>query len=226
MRYPTAPDVLRRHRLILLGLAVGSLLVASVAYSLQVRRPPAPSGKAQVVAAEPREPASTVAVSPVADLAPLRPTSHPEVFARRVADALFAWDTAALVNRADHVERLVAVGDPTGESVPGLVSDLRNYLPSQEAWIELAKYRTVQSLAIESVVIPTLWADAQAQAGDELLPGTSAFTLHGTRHRSGLWEDEPVSSVHDVAFTIFFVCAPAYPECHLLRLSMLDKPLD
>ena len=48
----------------------------------------------------------------------------------------------------------------------------------------------------------------------------------GTRHRSGIWEGEPVSSEHDVAFTVFLVCAPAYHECHLLRLSMLDKPLD
>ena len=41
-----------------------------------------------------------------------------------------------------------------------------------------------------------------------------------------MWEGEPVASEHDVAFTVFIVCGPSYPECHLLRLSMLDKPLD
>ncbi|WP_262852275.1 ParB N-terminal domain-containing protein [Mumia quercus] len=37
---------------------------------------------------------------------------------------------------------------------------------------------------------------------------------------------EPVASEHTVAFTVFIVCGPSYPECHLLRLSLLDKPLD
>jgi len=226
MRYPTTPEVLRRRHLILLGLAVGSLLIAFVAYSLQVRRSPIPPSTANVTVAEPRELTPTVSVSPVADLAPLRPTSDPEAFARLAADALFDWNTATLIDRADHIERLVAVGDPTGESSPGLVSDLDNYFPTHEAWVELTEYKTAQWLSIESVVTPTLWAEAEAQAGDELLPGTSAFTIHGTRHRSGLWEGEPVASEHDVAFTIFFVCPPSYAECHLLRLSMLDKPLD
>ena len=105
------------------------------------------------------------------------------------------------------------------------MSDLDNYLPTQDAWVELTKYETRQWLTVDSVTTPTKWAEAEAQAGDELLPGTTALTIHGTRHRSGIWEGEPVSSEHDVAFTVFLVCAPSYPECHLLRLSMLDKPL-
>ena len=227
MRYPTTPEVLRRRRLIILGLVVSSLLIAFVTYSVQVRRSPIPSSTAKVISAEPRELTPTISsISPTADLAPLRPISDPEAFARVVADALFEWNTATLVDRADHIERLVAVGDPTGESSPGLVSDLDNYLPIQEAWVELAEYKTAQWLSIESVVTPTLWAVAETQAGDELLPGTTAFTVRGIRHRSGLWENEPVTSEHDVAFTVFIVCAPSYDECHLLRLSMLDKPLD
>ncbi len=73
---------------------------------------------------------------------------------------------------------------------------------------------------------PTKWVEAVTQAGDQLLPGTTALTIHGTRHRSGVWEGEPAASEHDVAFTIFMVCGPSYPECHLLRLSMPDKPLE
>ena len=73
---------------------------------------------------------------------------------------------------------------------------------------------------------PTKWPEAEAQAGDALLPGTTAFTIEGVRHRTGIWEDAPVSSEHDVSFTVFVVCGPSYPECHLLRLSMLDNPLE
>lgn len=226
MRYSTTPEVLCRRHLIILGLVVGSLLIAVVTYVAQVRRSAAPPSTAKVATSEPRELTPTISVAPVANLAPLRPTSDPEAFARLVAGALFEWNTTTLIGRAEHIERLAAVADPTGESSPGLVSDLDNYLPIQEAWVELAKYETAQWLSIETVVTPTLWAEAETQAGDELLPGTTAFTIHGTRHRSGLWENKPVTSEHGVAFTVFIVCPPSFTECHLLRLSMLDKPLD
>ena len=186
------------------------------------RRAPATPARTQTASARPwlrpdRRPSTVPA---------LQPTSDSETFARQVAEALFEWDTATLITRTDHVEQLVAVADPTGESTPGLVSDLDNYLPTQDAWVELAQYETRQWLSIDSVAAPTMWAEAETQAGDELLPGTTAFTIHGTRHRTGIWEGEPVASEHQVAFTVFIVCGPSYPECHLLRLSMLDKPLD
>jgi hypothetical protein len=226
MRYPTSSEVVRRRHLILAGLALGTVLVALVIYSLQARRSPATPSTTGVAPGTPRETTSKSSVYPVSDLAPLRPTGDPESFARLVADAIFEWNTATLVGRADHVEQLVAVSDPTGESSPGLVSDLDNYLPTEEAWAELAQYETAQWLSIESVVTPTLWDEAEAQAGNELLPGTTAFTIDGTRHRSGLWENQPVASAHEVAFTVFIVCAPSYAHCRLLRLSRLDEPLD
>lgn len=225
MLYPTTPDDLRRRRLIVAGVATALLLIALVTYAVLVHRahsPSATSTKAQA----PVELTEVHDVPPVTELPELRRTSDPETFARQVAEAIFAWDTATLVSRTNHIEQLVEVADPTGESTPGLVSDLHNYLPTQDAWTELTKYETRQWLTVDSVTTPTKWAEAEAQAGDELLPGTTALTIHGTRHRSGIWEGEPVSSEHDVAFTVFLVCAPAYPECHLLRLSMLDKPLD
>ena len=43
--------------------------------------------------------------------------------------------------------------------------------------------------------------------------------------RTGVWNGQPVTSEHPVAFTVFVVCAPTYPTCHLLRLSQLDNPL-
>lgn len=226
MRYPTSSDVVRRRHLILAGLALGTVLVALVTYSLQPRRSPATPSTTGVAPATPRAMTSESSAYPVSELAPLRPTGDPETFARLVADAVFEWNTATLVGRADHVDRLVAVSDPTGESSPGLVSDLDNYLPTEEAWAELAQYETAQWLSIESVVTPTLWDEAEAQAGNELLPGTTALTIEGTLHRSGLWENQPVTSAHGVAFTVFVVCAPSYAHCRLLRLSMIDEPLD
>ena len=107
-----------------------------------------------------------------------------------------------------------------------LFADIGNYLPTPDAWVDLAQYETRQWLTLDSVSVPSKWAEAQTQAGDELLPGTTAYTIHGTRHRTGIWEGEPVSTEHEVAFTVFIVCGPAYPTCHLLRLSELDNPLD
>ncbi|WP_237089432.1 hypothetical protein [Nocardioides dokdonensis] len=123
-------------------------------------------------------------------------------------------------------EQLVSVADPTGESSAGLVADIANYLPTDQIWIELRKYETRQWIEVVSATVPDLWATAEAQAGDELLPGTTAFTIRGTRHREGVWEGEDVASQHEVAFTVFIVCAPTYPKCHLLRLSRLDDPLE
>ncbi|WP_340537641.1 hypothetical protein [Nocardioides sp. GXZ039] len=160
-------------------------------------------------------------------LRPLTPTTDPETFARRVAAGLFDWDTTSATSRNTYVERLVAVGDPSGESTPGLVADIAGYLPNDEAWRQLRSYSTRQRIELDSLSVPTLWEQALAEAGpDGFAPGTTAYTVTGVRHRAGIWESEPVASSHDVAFTVFIVCGPTYPECHLLRLSRLDEPLD
>lgn len=226
MLYPTNSDELRRRRIIVAGIATVVLLIAFVTYAVLVHRSHSSTTTPKTTEQDTVE-LTPVDTNPVVtELPALRLTSDPETFARQVAEAIFAWDTATLLTRTDHIEQLVTVADPTGESTPGLVSDLDNYLPTQDAWVELATYETRQWLSIDSVMTPTKWAEAQAQAGDELLPGTTALTIRGTRHRWGLWEGEPVASEHSVAFTVFIVCGPSYPECHLLRLSLLDKPLD
>ena len=226
MLYSTTADDLRRRRILVLGVAIALLLIAFITYAVLVRSSHSSSTAPAGQTTTPDSSASVETKAPVVDLAALHPTSDPGTFARQVAEALFTWDTATLLTRTDHVEQLVAVADPTGESTPGLVADLGNYLPTQDAWVELAQYETRQWLSIDGATTPSKWAEAEAQAGDELLPGTAAFTIHGTRHRSGIWEDAPVASEHNVAFTVFIVCGPSYPECHLLRLSILDKPLD
>ncbi|NLD76227.1 MAG: hypothetical protein GX643_06135 [Acidimicrobiales bacterium] len=232
MRYPsTTAEVLRRRRVIVAAATITLLLVAGVTYAVLLHR----TSASHVAPADPSalSIASPTIASPAAGTArpdtvlpALPPTSDPEAFARQVAEAIFAWDTTSLLTRTDHIEQLVAVADPSGASTPGLVFDLDTYLPTQAAWVELARYQTRQWLAIDAVTTPGTWATAQAQAGDQLLPGTTARTIHGTRHRAGIWEGRPVASDHDVAFTIFIVCQPSYPQCRLLRLSILDKPLD
>lgn len=160
-------------------------------------------------------------------LPPLSPTADPETFARRVAAGLFDWDTASATSRNAYIERLVAVGDPSGESTPGLVADITGYLPNDEAWRQLRAYSTRQRIEVDSLSVPTLWEQALREAGpDGFAPGTTAYTVTGVRQRAGIWESEPVTSSHDVAFTVFIVCGPTYTECHLLRLSRLDEPLD
>jgi hypothetical protein len=215
------------NRLIVASVAITLLVIAVIAYTALVHRstptPPPTRAESATTAGAVGMAAPT---GPVAELAPLTPDTDPKTFARQAAEAIFTWNTSALVGRANHLARLVAVADPTGESTAGLVSDLDNYLPAQDAWVDLMRYETRQWLAIDSVTTPTAWADAVAQARDDLLPGTTALTIRGTRHRSGIWEGVPVRSEHDVAFTVFIVCGPSYPECHLLRLSRLDQPLE
>ncbi|WP_141013073.1 hypothetical protein [Nocardioides sambongensis] len=227
MLYSRTPDDLRQRRLIVAGITTALLLIAVVTYAVLVHQGHhAPSPSRPETQSDSVEPAPVEEATRATRLPALRPTSDPESFARQVAEALFAWDTATLVGRDDHIEQLIRLGDPTGESTVGLLADLGNYLPTRDAWVELTKYATRQWLSLDTVSIPTKWAEAQAQAGDALLPGTTAYTIHGTRHRTGVWAGEPVSSEHAVAFTVFIVCGPSYPKCHLLRISELDNPLD
>lgn len=153
-------------------------------------------------------------------------SSDPETFARRVAAALFEWDTATGWMPLDYAAVLLGVGDPSGIEQAGLASDVANYLPSRPQWLELRRQATRQHLSIESVVVPQAWEQAlkEAQPG-QLAPGTHALTIKGTRHRAGVWNGTEVTSEHDVSFTVFIVCAPSYPTCHLLRLSQLNNPL-
>ena len=227
MLYSTTPEVLRRRRLVVAGIATALLLIAFVTYTVLVHRAHSHTSAVSNPAAAAPAPGGRTPVARVATELPKLPrTSDPEAFARDVAEALFEWDTATMITRADHIERLVTVGDPTGESTAGLLSDIGGYLPTDEAWRDLAKYETRQWLTIDTVSTPNKWAEVEAQAGDTLLPGTTALTINGVRHRAGVWDGDPVSSQYDVAFTVFIVCGPSYPECHLLRLSVLDKPLD
>lgn len=157
---------------------------------------------------------------------PVERSADPETFARNVATALFEWDTASGLMALDYTSAILDVGDPTGAEQTGLASDVATYLPTREAWTQLRQHSTSQHLVIDEAYIPQAWEDALAQAQPgQITEGTVAYTITGTRHRDGTWNDEPVTSEHEVSFTVFIVCAPAYETCHLLRLSELDNPL-
>ena len=228
MLYSTShEDGPRRRRILVAAAAAIALLVAASTYAVLSRdnssSPVASISKPGMLG----PPETAPDLGPTNGALPeLAPTAGPESFARLVAHAIFDWDTTVAVPPAAYTSRLVAVADPIGESSPGLVADVATYLPTEGAWSQLRTYATRQWLTVETIVVPNLWSQAEAEAGpDGLLPGTTAYTITGIRHRSGVWEDEPVTSAHGVAFTVFIVCAPSYADCHLLRLSRLDDPL-
>lgn len=226
---PTSDPDLRRRRLIVVTITSGLLLAAVITYMLLTREDGAsPPPTDPRTASEP-----TMPVGPAAQpddgtgtLPELPPVTDPKVFAELVAHAIFDWDTTALAPRATYLERIAAIADPTGEESPGLISDVDAYLPPETIWVDLREYETRQWIEIESVEVPSEWDTALEQGGSTLAPGTAAYTITGIRHRDGIWDDKPVASQHDVAFTVFIVCAPTYDACRLLRLSLLDEPLE
>lgn len=224
---PALTDAQDRRRLVAVVAVIAIIVLAAIgAYGL-LAGPRTPDERPDIDR-RPLPPA--VSVAPDGTLTPVLPTvresADPETFARNVAITLFAWDTSSGFMPLDYTSVILAVGDPSGGEQAGLASDVAAYLPTRTAWLDLRQYATTQHLSIDRVFVPEAWATAveQAQPG-QLAEGTVAYTIEGTRHRSGVWNGEPVESAHPVAFTVFFVCAPAYETCRLLRLSELDNPL-
>ncbi|WP_137802917.1 hypothetical protein [Kocuria sp. 2SI] len=239
MKTPDAPvdprTRARRIALIAGGLAA-LLLVATGLYGLILgpEPPDDPTPPPGPTASSPAGPSATPG-----RLATIPPSADPEDFARTVAETLFAWDTASGLMPLDYSAVILDVGDPSGTEQAGLASDVAAYLPSRDAWTDLRQYATRQHLSITSAYVPDAWDDALAQAQPGQLPdGATAITIEGTRHRTGVWNGEDVTSEHPVSFTIFLVCPPpATPtpsaqtddtgqaSCYVARLSELDNPL-
>lgn len=216
----------RRARLAL-GVALGCLLVGCTAYGFLITATKSPRTAAPVTAstgtlAVPPQPPPAAGGAPT----PIDPTQDAADFVIAVTRAIFDWDTTGPVGLAEIKGRLLVVADPTGHETPGLVGDLAGYLPNGPTWDFLAQYSTRQWIEIRDVAEPAQWPPALAAAGqDAPAPGVAAWTVTGIRHRAGVWQGEPVRHQFDVAFTVFVVCEPSYPTCHLLRVSQLDNPL-
>lgn len=225
--YPDSPS--RRKRLIITLVVTGLLILTLAAVGIYglVTGPKSENALPPTTPTTPSAPAAAAAGDdPEATQLPSLPkTNDPEVYVRAVAVALFDWDTFTLLTPADHRGVLIEDADPTGTETPGLLTDLDGYFPSVTTWRDLAEYRTQQHLEIEEVFVPDLWADAVTASGGQIADGTHAYTVEGIRHREGVWYDDPVTSKHPVAFTVFVSCEPVFDRCHLLRLSELDNPL-
>ncbi|WP_345802191.1 hypothetical protein AAIB33_03585 [Microbacterium sp. AZCO] len=152
-------------------------------------------------------------------------TADGERFARDAADALMTWDTTAF-EMTDYAQVIVDAGDPSGYETAALASDVRTYYPTADAWAQLRTYGTRQWLTIDGVFVPASWDDALSQAAEgDLLAGTIAYTISGTRHRAGVVGTDAQETSRPIAFTLFIACEPSFDECHLLRLSEVDNPL-
>lgn len=152
-------------------------------------------------------------------------TSDPVLYARAVAEALFAWDTASGLLPTDYTAPVLADVDPSGEEVAGLLADVPTFVPTTEQWLALADMEVAQTLRISRAAVPESWPWALEQSRGQLRAGTSAVTITGIRSRTGVWDRKPVQEMSEVSFTVFVACPPAFSRCHVLRLSQLDNPL-
>jgi hypothetical protein len=216
-----------RHRLMVavIGSALALLVLAAVGILGLLRGPEATSRPEQRATREPASPWSSGAGDQESSRKPqpVLQTPDADVFVRAVARSLFKWDTRGDSGPSDWAQRIVNVA--AADEAPAVASDVRTYLPNDEMWSRLRTYGTRQWLDISSVTAPETWPAALAQATSGQIPADAvAYTVAGTRHRSGSWGSEPVRSERPVTFTVFAVCPPA-EICALLRLSQLGKPL-
>lgn len=228
MANPARPGHRRLTLLLAVGFAALTALVGVGVYGLLLA--PDPTTPAPAPAGDPRGP---VDLSPEPDstasspsLPPILSTADAAAFARAAAHALIDWDTATPFEPSDYAQVIIDAGDPSGTETAALASDVRSYLPTADAWAKLRAYGTRQWLTIEDAVIPASWNEALNQAADsQLLPGTIAYTLTGTRHRAGTVGTQAQETSRPVSFTLFIACEPSFEECRLLRLSEVDNPL-
>lgn len=224
-----------RRRTMLIAVIVGGLililLIGVGMYGLI--RGPQPTAPDDTAPSD--QPTVTAPVVEPAAPEPVIALGGAEEFAVAVAEALFTWDTSSGYGPADYAQMLAGV---TADSeADAAASDVRAYLPTPKAWAQLRIHQTRQWLTIDTIEIPAAWEEAVAQAAPGQIPdGAAAYTITGTRHRTGYWGTDPVTTTHPVAFTVFPTCtpernpapAPAEPitdTCLLLRLSQIDNPL-
>lgn len=168
------------------------------------------------------KPAPATELATTSAAAGLPSTDDPVRYARAVTVALLTWDTATGLDVADHGWPVIADADPSGLETPSLAGDVARYLPDPQVWQQLRGYATAQTVTIQAAFVPDSW-DAIAATAQGLRDGTVAVTVEATRHRAGVWQGQPATSDHPLAFTVFLGCPPAFHRCHTLRLSAPDR---
>ncbi|GAA0993301.1 hypothetical protein [Subtercola frigoramans] len=228
------PTDRRRCTVLIAAIAGGLVLVLLIGVGIYglLRGPdtasPTPSTTTATAAPAPTTPGD-------AGPRPITGLGESEEFARQVAEALFTWNTTSGYGPADYAQTLADI--TASVEADAAATDVRAYIPTPAAWAQLRTHQTRQRLSIDTIDIPDAWETAVAQAAPGQLPdGAVAYTITGTRHRDGIWNTEPVTTAHPVAFTVFLTCAPERSTapapgdgitetCQLLRLSQLDNPL-
>lgn len=213
---PDDPLDRRRRWVLILGSIAAVLLLVLMGVGVYgLLRGPAPAPASR--------PAPGSALVAPARPAELPVTSDAEFFAEAAARALFAWDASGEFDPADYMQPLVDAGDESEQVA--LATDIRSYFPDEQAWGELRQVQATQRLTIQQIAVPDGWKTALAQARPGQLPeGAVAYTVDGTRHRTGTWRAEAGTDTRQVAFTLFLAC-PTDEGCRLLRLSAVDQPL-
>ena len=228
------PTARRRRTMLIAAIAAGLILILLVGVGVYgLIRGPQPTEPDDTAPSD--KPSATTSVAEPAAPEPVIALGGPEEFAVTVAEALFTWDTTSGYGPADYAQMLA---DVTADSeADAAASDVRAYLPTPEAWAQLRTHQTRQRLTIDTIEIPDAWETAVVQAAPGQIPdGAIAYTITGTRHRTGYWGTDPVTTTHNVAFTVVLTCTPArnpapapadpiIDTCALLRLSQLDNPL-
>ncbi len=226
MKTSRIPAPTTRSRLVALIVA-GVLVLATIGVGVYglVRGPAHPPTSADV--GSPAGGGRTGPSSPTGTAGPatLPQTDDPIMYAKAVASVLLDWDTTSGYTPADYEAPVLADADPSGEETSGLIGDVTSYEPTTDQWTQLATMDVAQHLTISSAKVPSLWPEALAEAHGQLRPGTTAVTITGTRHRTGIWYGDKASTSEPVSFTIFEACTPAFSRCHALRLSELNDPL-
>ncbi|AYY12994.1 hypothetical protein EF847_10060 [Actinobacteria bacterium YIM 96077] len=225
-----AHPLYRRRRLvtIIVTAIVAAAVVGIGVYGLITGPPgerPSPTSPAAVTAPTEETSTPTPTAPSWQNLPPLPTTTDPIKYARAIADALFTWDTMSGLSPAEYANVVLIDADPSGVETPGLLADLDHYLPSDSTWQQLREYQTRQTFTIHDAFVPDSWEQIARDAAGKIRDGTVAITIEGTRHRHGIWHHRAEHSVHDVSFTVFLACQPAFPRCHALRLSEVNNPL-
>ena len=118
-------------------------------------------------------------------------------------------------------------GTPAAPNKPGSLTTSPPTCPRGPSGQDPREYGTSQHLTIDRANVPDQRGEAIAQApeGSSHTGRSPRRSRAPGRHRTGTWNGEPATSAHEMAFTVFMVCAPTYDTCHLLRPLQLDSPL-
>lgn len=212
------PSDTRRRRLLIYASIGGVVLLALICVGIYgLLRGPA------------KQPDSVPQVSAASNDERLAPyevwsTRDPERFTEAIAEGLFNWDSALGNPLAAYQQPLIDAASE--EEAVAFASDVRSYYPSESEWRELRRMNVRQWLAIDQITVPESWSTAVRQTRPDQLPdGAAALTVTGVRHRAGVWGAEPATFEEQVSFTVFVAC-PGTENCRVLRLSILDQPLE